>query len=255
MGSPLGSPEHVDATSRAVRRMFAAIAPRYDFLNHFLSLGFDFGWRRATARALRGTLAHPQSVAADVCCGTGDLALALARITAGRVVGTDFCHPMLQRAQKKLQRGLLRDTSARHSRSIFFLGADTLNLPFRDGSLDVVTSAFGFRNLASYALGLRELRRVLKPGGLIAILEFSEVRWRIFGPLFRMYFALILPRIGTLISGIRGPYQYLHDSVSRFPDQEGLAASLRQAGFANVRYQNFMGGVAALHIGEKLDSR
>ncbi len=233
--------------------MFAAVAPRYDFLNHMLSLGFDFAWRRTTAKALREVLARPESLAADVCCGTGDLAFALGRVTSGKVIGTDFCHPMLRRAQKKLARATSSDAGGRPSRSIFFLEADTLALPFRDNSLDVVASAFGFRNLANYALGLREMRRVLKPGGWIAILEFSRVRWPVFGPLFRAYFARVLPRVGTWISGVRGPYQYLYDSVSRFPDQEALAASLREAGFASVRYRNFVAGVAALHLGQKIE--
>jgi len=241
-GSPLGSPDHHDSTARAVRQMFAAVAPRYDFLNHFLSLGRDIAWRRATAKALRETLARPGSVAVDVCSGTGDLALALARYSAGKVIGTDFCRPMLQRAREKAQRS---------APAVFFLEADTLALPFCSASLDVVSVAFGFRNLANYQAGLREMHRVLKLGGLIAILEFSRVRWPAFGPLFRFYFQRILPRLGTWISGVPGPYQYLPDSVSQFPDQESLAAALRAAGFANVRYQNFTGGVAALHLGQK----
>jgi demethylmenaquinone methyltransferase/2-methoxy-6-polyprenyl-1,4-benzoquinol methylase len=241
-GSPLGSPDDHHSTARAVRQMFAAVAPRYDFLNHFLSLGRDIAWRRATAKALHETLARPGSVAVDVCCGTGDLALALARTSAGKVIGTDFCRPMLQRAREKAQRS---------ARAVFFLEADTLALPFRDCSLDVISAAFGFRNLANYEAGLREMHRVLKPGGLIAILEFSRVRWPVFGPLFRFFFDRILPRLGTWISGVPGPYQYLPNSVSQFPDQESLAAALRAVSFVDVRYQNFTGGVAALHLGQK----
>jgi demethylmenaquinone methyltransferase/2-methoxy-6-polyprenyl-1,4-benzoquinol methylase len=222
--------------------MFATIVPWYDFLNHFLSLGRDNAWRRAAARALREVLAQPGSRVADVCCGTGDLALALARYSAGKVIGTDFCRPMLLRAQRRAQRLPC---------PLFLVEADTLVLPFPDGSLDAVSIAFGFRNLASYTAGLQELNRVLKPRGSVAILEFSRVHWPIFGPLFRFYFQRILPRLGTWISGIPGPYQYLPDSVSQFPDQESLAAALTAAGFVNVRYQNFTGGVAALHLGEK----
>ncbi len=241
-GSPLGTPDDPSSTSRAVRSMFAAVAPRYDFLNHFLSLGRDIAWRRATARALRPRLETPGSIAVDVCCGTGDLALALARYSAGRVIGADFCHPMLVRAREKARSG---------ARAVFFLEADTLALPLRDASLDVVSVAFGFRNLANYRAGLREMLRVLRPGGVVAILEFSRVRWPVFGPLFRLYFQHVLPLLGTWISGVEGPYQYLPESVSLFPDQESLAAALVEAGFAKVSYQNFFGGVAALHVGER----
>lgn len=243
MGSPLGSPDDIKTSGRAVRDMFAEVAPRYDFLNHFLSLGSDIAWRSAAARALRETLQRPGSLALDVCCGTGDLALALARFSSGRVLGADFCPPMLDRAREK---------ALRRKSPIRFLVADTLALPFPDNSLDLIASAFGFRNLASYARGLEEMRRTLKPRGMVAILEFSRVQWPIFGPLFRFYFRHILPQLGTWISGVRGPYQYLPASVSRFPDQESLAGAMRQAGFVNVRYRNFSGGVAALHVGQKI---
>ncbi len=242
MGSPLGSPNDVESTGRAVREMFAAVAHRYDFLNHFLSLGRDIAWRRATARTLGEFLARPGSVGVDVCCGTGDLAFALERVSGGTVIGTDFCHPMLRLAQQKAHRS---------RRAVSFLEADTLALPFPDDSLDAISSAFGFRNLANYSKGLAEMHRVLRPGGVVGILEFSRVRWPLFGPLFRLYFRQVLPRLGTWISGVRGPYQYLPDSVSRFPDQEALAEAMQAAGFANVRYRDFTGGVAALHIGQK----
>lgn len=241
-GSPLGTPDDPASTARAVRSMFAAVAPRYDFLNHFLSCGTDIAWRRATARALRAKLETPGSVAVDVCCGTGDLAMALARFSAGKVMGADFCHPMLVRGQAKA-RGA--------GKAVSFLEADTLALPFRDSSLDVVSVAFGFRNLANYRAGLREMLRVLKPGGVVAILEFSRVRWPVFAPLFRFYFHHVLPRLGTWISGVQGPYQYLPESVWRFPDQESLAAALVEEGFSKVSYRNFFGGVAALHLGVK----
>src|SRR5204863_9204941 len=136
-------------------------------------------------------------------------------------VGTDFCHPMLERAREKAKRP---------QRPVFFLEADTLSLPFPDDSLDVISTAFGFRNLANYSRGLQEMRRVLKSGGTVAILEFSRVHMPVIGPLFRLYFRRILPRIGTLISGVPGPYQYLPDSVSRFPDQEALSSLMRETG-------------------------
>ncbi len=226
----------------SVRKMFAAIAPRYDFLNHFLSLGRDIAWRRAAARALREVLARPGSIAVDACCGTGDLTLVLAQHSAGRVIGTDFCHPMLQLARMK---------AGRQRGAVQYLEADTLALPFRDGWVDAVAIAFGFRNLANAERSLGEMLRVLKPGGVVAILEFSRVTWPLFGPLFRLYFRQVLPRLGTWISGVRGPYQYLPDSVSRFADQESLAQLMRQAGVINVRYRNLTGGVAAIHLGEK----
>ncbi len=241
-GSPLGAKGDEASTGRAVREMFVSVAPRYDFLNHFLSVRRDVAWRNAAAGALRKILQRPGSVAVDVCCGTGDLALALARFSAGRVLGADFCHPMLERAREK---------SARSTRPIFYLEADTLSLPFADNSADVITTAFGFRNLANYARGLQEMRRVLKPGGSVAILEFSRVHTPVIGPLFRFYFRKLLPRLGTLISGVPGPYQYLPDSVTKFPDQESLVALMREAGFTNVRFRNFSLGAAALHLGEK----
>ena len=241
-GSPLGSPGKIGESAKSVRSMFDAVAPRYDFLNHLLSVGFDLAWRRAAARQLRGALEKPESIALDLCCGTGDLAFALRKVSKGRVIGADFSHPMLQRATSKNPCGC---------EPIFFLEGDSLSLPFKDNSADAVTTAFGFRNLASYALGLREMRRVLKPGGALAILEFSTVRWPWFGAAFRFYFARLLPRIGSSISGVRGAYQYLYDSVKQFPSQEELAALMRQEGFETVRYRNFMGGVAALHLGVK----
>ena len=173
-----GSPKPTDSTARAIRKMFAAVAPRYDFLNHFLSLGRDVAWRKATAEALRHVLERPGSSVADLCCGTGDLAFELEHYSAGRVFGTDFCRPMLVLAKTK---------ALRHS--TLFLEADTLALPFPDAFLDLVTLAFGFRNLASYTSGLAEIRRVLKPSGLLAILEFSEVR----GTALRAAFSLLFP--------------------------------------------------------------
>lgn len=241
-GTTVGKLVDEPSTARAVRDMFAVVVPRYDLLNRLLSAGFDVLWRRETARALRPILSRPSSVALDLCCGTGDLAMTLRRVAAGKVMGADFCHPMLVRARQK---------AARTSRSIVFLEADTLRLPFRDESVDAATIAFGFRNLANYRRGLAEMRRVLRRGGMVAILEFSRVEWPVFGPLFRVYFRHILPRLGSWISGVRGPYQYLPDSVSRFPDQESLALILQKSGFTNVCYRNFTGGVAALHLAEK----
>jgi demethylmenaquinone methyltransferase / 2-methoxy-6-polyprenyl-1,4-benzoquinol methylase len=239
-GSPLGPPGDLQATGRAVRDMFAGVAPRYDFLNHFLSLRRDVAWRNATARELRNILTRPDSIALDVCCGTGDLALAFTRHSGGTVLATDFCRPMLQRAREKAA-----------GKSVYIFEANTLNLPLAENSLDLIAVAFGFRNLADYRSGLVEMRRVLKPGGSVAILEFSRIHWPIIGPLFRFYFRRVLPKLGTLISGVAGPYQYLPDSVSKFPDQKELVAMLQETGFRNARYRNFFAGAAALHRGEK----
>jgi demethylmenaquinone methyltransferase/2-methoxy-6-polyprenyl-1,4-benzoquinol methylase len=178
-GSPLGAGRDETSAGAAVRNMFAAVAPRYDFLNHFLSVGRDIAWRRATARALKDILANPGSRVADVCCGTGDLSFCLGRRSQGLVMGADFCHPML---------AIARGKAGAKDRRIHFLEANTLHLPFADASLDAITSAFGFRNLADYRRGIDEMRRVLKRGGRLAILEFSRVRWPIFGPIFRFYF-------------------------------------------------------------------
>ena len=241
-GSPLGSGRDEASTSAAVRDMFAGVAHRYDFLNHFLSFGRDIAWRRAAARALTDILSRPGSRVADLCCGTGDLSFCLGRHSQGFVMGADFCHPML---------AIARGKGGAQTGRVHFLEADALHLPFGDESLDAVASAFGFRNLANYRQGIEEMRRVLKSGGQLAILEFSQVQWPVFGPLFRFYFRRVLPRIGAWISGTEGPYSYLPDSVSKFPNQDVLTEMLRSAGFHNVSYRNFTGGVAALHVGEK----
>ena len=244
-GATLGSPGDELKTARAVRGLFAAITPRYDLLNHVLSLGADILWRREAARALAGTLEQPEALVLDLCCGTGDLAIALSTHGRATVRGADFCHPMLRRAEAK--------AAARDLR-LKFVEADALQLPFADSSLDAVATAFGFRNLANYARGLREIRRVLKPGGSLAILEFSHVRWPLFDLLFRFYFRHVLPKLGDWISGVPGPYRYLRDSVKVFPDQEALAALMKDEGFAEVGYRNLTGGIAALHTGKKSES-
>lgn len=240
-GSPLGEPGNEHSTALAVRGMFAAVAPRYDFLNHFLSLGTDIYWRKATARAMKDVLGKKGSVVVDLCCGTGDLACELARFSAGQVIGADFCHPMLVRATGKFALfGNLR-----------FAEADALHLPFKEDSLDGLTVAFGFRNLANYRNGLEEMFRILRPGGRAAILEFSRVRWPVLGHAFRFYFRRVLPVLGGWVSGVRGAYRYLPESVKNFPNQEALAAAMALTGFVCVKYINFMGGAAALHVGTK----
>jgi demethylmenaquinone methyltransferase/2-methoxy-6-polyprenyl-1,4-benzoquinol methylase len=229
--------------ARRVREMFAGIANRYDLLNHLLSGNTDKRWRRLVAKRLHEVLSVKGARALDVACGTGDLSLALAKGTGARVVGTDFCRPMLEIAARK--------ASASDVSEIPFVEGDALKLPFADCSFDAVSIAFGLRNLVSVEAGLKELWRVLKPTGRAAILEFSSPVVPGFRALFQFYFTRVLPKIGGLISGSRGAYEYLPDSVSRFPDQKRLAALMREAGFEEVEYQNLTGGVAALHLGTR----
>jgi len=221
--------------------MFAGIARRYDLLNHLLSANIDRRWRRLVAEKLRPALGAGTHTL-DVACGTGDLALTLSEAGATSVTGVDFCRPMLEIATQK---------AARLKRAIPFVEGDALRLPFAAGSFDVATIAFGLRNLANVEAGLNELWRVLKPGGRVAILEFSHPVVPGFHALFQFYFTRVLPRIGGLVSGSRGAYEYLPDSVSRFPDQKRLAELMREVGFERVEYQNLTGGIAALHLGAR----
>jgi demethylmenaquinone methyltransferase/2-methoxy-6-polyprenyl-1,4-benzoquinol methylase len=219
--------------------MFAGIARRYDLLNHLLSANIDRRWRRLVADKLRPALGAGTRTL-DVACGTGDLALTLAEAGQTRVTGLDFCRPMLEVALRKARE---------RERKIPFIEADALRLPFASETFDVVTIAFGLRNLASVEGGLRELFRVLRPGGKVAILEFSRPVVPGFRALFQFYFSHVLPRIGGFVSGSRGAYEYLPDSVSRFPDQKRLVELMREVGFTEVSYQNLTGGIAALHMG------
>lgn len=223
--------------ARNVRAMFARISPRYDLLNHLLSVNIDKRWRRKVVETLRPRLS-PEARLLDVACGTGDLSIALFENISQRVIGLDFCRPMLARA-------------ARKQPLIAFVEGDALRLPFDDNEFDAVTIAFGLRNLSSVEDGLSELRRVLKPGGWSAILEFSKPVMPGFRSLAAAYCTRLLPRIGGLISGSRSAYDYLPDSVSRFPDQETLSGMMSGAGFDEVGFQNLTGGVAALHSGRR----
>lgn len=228
--------------ARAVREMFAGIAHRYDLLNHLLSINIDKRWRRLVRARLEAVLANPDAVVLDVACGTGDLSIELAANARARVIASDFCRPMLDIAgPKTLDAGL----------SIPYIEGDAMNLPFVTDSFDAVTIAFGLRNLANVGDGLAELYRILKPGGTLVILEFSTPVIPGFGALFNFYFTRILPRIGGAVSGSRGAYEYLPNSVMKFPDQEGLAELMRASGFGSVEYSNLTGGIAAIHSGTK----
>jgi demethylmenaquinone methyltransferase/2-methoxy-6-polyprenyl-1,4-benzoquinol methylase len=219
--------------------MFGRIAKRYDLLNHVLSGNVDKRWRRIVATRVREKLSSNEASVLDVACGTGDLSLTLFDITGARVVGTDFCRPMLEIAADKT------------ANRIPLIEGDALNLPFRGGSFEVVTIAFGLRNLASVEGGLAELRRVLKPGGWVAVLEFSKPANAMLRPLFGLYFTRVLPLMGGLISGSRSAYTYLPASVQKFPDQEQLSLLMQQAGFDQVQIENMTGGIAALHMGRR----
>jgi demethylmenaquinone methyltransferase / 2-methoxy-6-polyprenyl-1,4-benzoquinol methylase len=223
--------------SRRVREMFAGIAHRYDFLNHFLSASMDRRWRSLAVRKIQTLMqAAVPRLCLDVCSGTGDLAVALQRGLGCEVVGSDFCHPMLTRANSKIG-----------TRPIHMVEADTLRLPFPDHCFDALTIAFGLRNLEDPSRGLVEMHRVLRPGGVIVILEFSRPVVPVFKHIFGFYFRYVLPHVGALISGDRTAYQYLPDSVRKFPAQSELLSLLLSAGFKNPGYRNLSGGIAALH--------
>jgi demethylmenaquinone methyltransferase/2-methoxy-6-polyprenyl-1,4-benzoquinol methylase len=242
---PEGAVSEADA-SQKVREMFARIAPRYDLLNHLLSLQLDRLWRARVAKILRPSLSRPDALVLDLCCGTGDLAFSLARAGKARIIGADFAHPMLVRAREKnapLASGAQNDAVTPMS----FLEADAMRLPFADASFDLVTTAFGFRNLANYEAGLREIQRVLKPGGTVAILEFTEPPDSLFGKFYRWYFCEVLSRIGGLISGHPAAYSYLPKSVARFFRPPELASLMTAIGYQTVDYRTWTFGTVALH--------
>ncbi len=244
---PAGARDETDA-ARHVREMFSRIAPRYDFLNHLLSLELDRLWRWRVARRFRRVLARPEARVLDLCCGTGDLTLALHRGGHARVFGSDFAHPMLTRAHEKARSS--PSDSARGSAALF-AEADSLQLPFPGASFDLVTTAFGFRNLASYERGLLEIARVLRPGGEVAILEFTEPHSALLAPLYRFYFTRVLPRIGRALSGHDLAYSYLPSSVARFPRAEELAALMSRSGLTDVRFELWTFGAIALHTARR----
>jgi demethylmenaquinone methyltransferase / 2-methoxy-6-polyprenyl-1,4-benzoquinol methylase len=242
---PEGAVTEADA-SKKVREMFTQIAPRYDLLNHLLSLQLDRLWRARTARLLKSILDRPDAIALDLCCGTGDLALALAGAGKARVIGADFAHTMLVRAKEKSSS--LVPSGPNAEAPMPFFESDALRLPFADSSFDLVTAAFGFRNLANYEAGLREIQRVLKPGGTIAILEFTEPPEGFLGDFYRWYFCKVLPRIGGVISGNFSAYTYLPKSVARFFRPRELASLLSAVGYQSVDYRVWTLGTVALHI-------
>ena len=245
--SPAGvEPGNEAEISRRIREMFGRIAPRYDLLNHLLSMRIDVRWRKALVRRVRDYLQRPETRWMDACCGTGDLLIALETerrrlgLSGARSgLGSDFCRPMLSSAREKLQRERIASG---------LLEADALALPLPDGSLDLITIAYGFRNLANYRRGIEEMHRLLAPGGCLAILEFSHPKSRLLAPAFGFYFRHVLPRVGNTISNSDGAYSYLQQSVARFPGPEELAEDLRNCGFPRVDYFPLTGGISVLHL-------
>ncbi len=230
--------------------MFTSIAPRYDLLNHVLSFNVDRMWWRRTARAFRHILTRPDARVLDLCCGTGDMTFAL-RGQAGKsspqILGADFSHAMLQRATAKSS---VAQNGSGPGCIPNWIEADALNLPFPSAHFDLVTSAFGFRNLTDYDAGLREIVRILRPGGECGILDFGEPKGAK-GALYRIYFKQVLPRIGTMISGVRGPYAYLPASVERFPPPEEMLARMKRAGLVEATWTPYTFGIAGLYRGKR----
>ncbi len=237
--TPEGAHSEQEA-SRWVRAMFGRVAHRYDLANHLLSANVDRYWRNRTVARVRDVLMRPGARVLDLACGTGDLLIALEREAGRGLIGSDFCHPMLTGARTKLQRDRLHSV---------LMESDALALPFPDASLDLITIAFGYRNLANYRAGLVEMRRVLRAGGALAILEFTQPPNRSFAAVYNWYSRHVLPIVGGAISGAPEAYRYLPESVRKFPDAPELARMMTEAGFAPVEWEYLTFGIAALHVG------
>ena len=237
--TPAGASDEA-SSAQAVRKMFDEIAPRYDLLNHTLSMNVDRLWWRRTARLFRPLLERENACVLDLCAGTGDMSVALRSVgPEARILALDFSRQMLQHGREKYQR-----------RNIHPVEADALRLPLKDACVDLVVSAFGFRNLANYGAGLLEIFRVLKPGGEVGILDFSEPGG-VMGPLYGFYFRKVLPRIGTLISGVKGPYEYLPASVEKFPLPQEMLDRMSAAGYVNATWTPYTFGIAGLYRARK----
>ena len=233
----------VDKSSERIQRMFGEIAPRYDLLNRLLSMGIDRRWRRRTTRIVP----PGKGPVLDVCTGTGDLALEYwkAGRRAIRVVGTDFAHPMLTIAKTKADQ-------AEAAHDVSFLEADTQSLPFPDASFQVVTVAFGLRNVCDTDRGLREMSRVCRTGGQVAVLEFSTPTTWPLRQIYLSYFRHVLPRIGQAVArNQQSAYNYLPESVGEFPQGEALAGRMAEAGLHDVQFYSFTFGIATLYVGTK----
>jgi demethylmenaquinone methyltransferase/2-methoxy-6-polyprenyl-1,4-benzoquinol methylase len=247
------------SAAQAVRQMFDQIAPRYDLLNHVLSLSVDRLWWWRTARRFRAVLANPDAAVLDICCGTGDLTMALLKRRprgARPILAADFARGMLSRAARKFDARKFgapkfdaREAGAGKAYAVA-LEADALHLPLRSASLDLIVTAFGFRNLANYEAGLREFHRVLKPGGQLGILDFSEPGGLV-GEVYAVYFRRVLPAIGRLVCGKDGPYNYLPASVGNFPPPAEMLALMRSTGYTQCAWQPYTFGIAGLYTGAR----
>jgi demethylmenaquinone methyltransferase/2-methoxy-6-polyprenyl-1,4-benzoquinol methylase len=250
---PLGTADEA-AAAQAVRQMFDSIAPRYDLLNHVLSANVDRLWWRRTARRFRPILANPDAAVLDICCGTGDMTMALLKHrprNARPILAADFARGMLSRGAKKFG----ADGMGAEKPYAVPLEADALHLPLKSASLDLIVTAFGFRNLANYEAGLREFNRVLKPGGQLGILEFSEPGGLI-GKAYAVYFRHVLPAIGRLICGLGGagkvgPYNYLPTSVGNFPPPAQMLEMMRATGYGECAWQPYTFGIAGLYTAKR----
>jgi demethylmenaquinone methyltransferase/2-methoxy-6-polyprenyl-1,4-benzoquinol methylase len=243
---PAGAEDEAGA-AQAVRQMFDSIAPRYDLLNHVLSASVDRLWWWQTARRFRTILANPDAVVLDICCGTGHMTSALlkGRPRGSRpVLAADFAREMLRRGTRKFAP---QKPGAPYAVA---LEADALHLPLPSASVDLIVTAFGFRNLANYEAGLREFNRVLKPGGQLGILDFSEPGG-LMGKAYAVYFHRVLPAIGRLIAGKDGPYSYLPASVDKFPAPPEMLALMRSTGYDNCAWRPYTFGIAGLYTGAR----
>ena len=244
---PAGAIDEASA-AQAVRQMFDSIAPRYDLLNHVLSANVDRLWWWRTARRFRDVLARPNAAVLDICCGTGDMTMALLKRrpqNARPILAADFARAMLARGAQKFGGPQFRALKLGTPYAIPLEG-DALHLPLQDRSLDLIVTAFGFRNLANYEAGLREFHRVLKPGGQLGILEFSEPGG-LMGKAYAVYFRRVLPAIGRIICGKDGPYNYLPTSVGSFPPPAQLLQTMQHVGYGDCAWQPYTFGIAGLY--------
>ncbi len=240
---PTGAANEQSAAA-TVQRMFDAIAPTYDRANHLLSVGIDRSWWTRTARLFGPLLQYPETVALDLCCGTGDMTMALLKLRPNAthtapILAVDFSHQMLSLGQKKFA-----------GRNVLPIEADALHLPLADASVDLVTSAFGFRNLANYEEGLAEILRVLRPGGQLGILECNQPEG-LTGAIYNLYFKSVLPKLGGLITGNEPAYSYLNSSVERFPRPPRMIDLLRKAGFTHPSWTSYTFGAVGLYNATK----